>query len=308
MRVRAFAKINLSLRVLGTRADGYHELRTIFQSIALHDTLTVRAVPGPFRLTCDDPGCPGDETNLVWRAAERSGAQAGAAARRERRGRPAQADSDRRPGLAAAAATPRRRCGRSAALWRVDEAALRAIGGEAGRRRAVFLRRRHGARARARRSAVIRWSIAPAAWVVLVLPDLRRQHEGRVWLVGREPMRRLRRSAGATDARDRPRAQPGCQRLKGPLPRIIRKSPASSRRSGAGAEQRRCRAAARPFSACSRRERRPCGRPRRSAGRGRDAGHVGRSTASNIRRLAGHKPIGYTYRLRPLVLSRRSHS
>src|SRR5262245_49718815 len=71
MRVRAFAKINLSLRVLGRRADGYHELRTIFQSIALHDTLTIRRVRGPFALTCDDPECPADRTNLVWRAAER---------------------------------------------------------------------------------------------------------------------------------------------------------------------------------------------------------------------------------------------
>jgi 4-diphosphocytidyl-2-C-methyl-D-erythritol kinase len=71
MRVRAFAKINLSLRVLGTRADGYHELRTIFQSIALHDTITVRAARGPFRLACDDPDCPADDSNLIWRAAER---------------------------------------------------------------------------------------------------------------------------------------------------------------------------------------------------------------------------------------------
>src|SRR3989338_2897255 len=38
-RVRAFAKINLALRVLGVREDGYHELRTILQSLALHDTL-----------------------------------------------------------------------------------------------------------------------------------------------------------------------------------------------------------------------------------------------------------------------------
>jgi 4-diphosphocytidyl-2-C-methyl-D-erythritol kinase len=71
MRARAFAKINLSLRVLGKRPDGYHELRTIFQSIALHDTLTIRRVAGPFRLTCDDASLPCDRTNLVWRAAER---------------------------------------------------------------------------------------------------------------------------------------------------------------------------------------------------------------------------------------------
>jgi 4-diphosphocytidyl-2-C-methyl-D-erythritol kinase len=70
VRVSAYAKINLSLRVLGLRPDGYHELRTIFQSIALHDTLTVRARRGPFTLQCDDPECPADETNLVWRAAQ----------------------------------------------------------------------------------------------------------------------------------------------------------------------------------------------------------------------------------------------
>src|SRR4051794_3774643 len=77
MRVRAFAKINRSLRVLATRADGYHELRTIFQSIALHDPLTIRASRGPLRLTCDDPACPTDESNLVVRAAARMWAAAG---------------------------------------------------------------------------------------------------------------------------------------------------------------------------------------------------------------------------------------
>jgi 4-diphosphocytidyl-2-C-methyl-D-erythritol kinase len=70
VRIRAHAKINLSLRVVGVRPDGYHELQTVFQSIALHDTLTIRAERGPFRLECDDPACPADRRNLVWRAVE----------------------------------------------------------------------------------------------------------------------------------------------------------------------------------------------------------------------------------------------
>ena len=69
VRVRAYAKVNLNLRVLGTRTDGYHELRTVFQSVALHDTLLCVTRPGPFALRCRTSGVPLDESNLVWRAA-----------------------------------------------------------------------------------------------------------------------------------------------------------------------------------------------------------------------------------------------
>jgi len=70
-RIRAHAKINLSLHVHGLRPDGYHELETVFQSLALHDTVTCTLTRGPFRVTCDDPAVPTDSRNLVWRAAER---------------------------------------------------------------------------------------------------------------------------------------------------------------------------------------------------------------------------------------------
>ena len=43
----------------------------MLQTIALHDTITVAAAPGPFRIACSDPACPVDRTNLVWRAADR---------------------------------------------------------------------------------------------------------------------------------------------------------------------------------------------------------------------------------------------
>ena len=90
IRLPAFAKINECLFVLGRRTDGYHELRTIFQAIGLHDTLEMSFVRGgAIHLECDDPGLPVGRQNLVWRAvaaARRAlGLRAGVRVRLEKR-------------------------------------------------------------------------------------------------------------------------------------------------------------------------------------------------------------------------------
>lgn len=66
----SFAKINLSLEVIGRRPDGYHELRTVFQTIDLCDWLEIDITDEPsVTLTCDEPTLACDERNLVVRAA-----------------------------------------------------------------------------------------------------------------------------------------------------------------------------------------------------------------------------------------------
>lgn len=67
MLVRAHAKLNLSLEVLGRRSDGYHEVRTVMQAIDLADGLEIKPSSG-LRVRCDDPALEGDN-NLVWQAA-----------------------------------------------------------------------------------------------------------------------------------------------------------------------------------------------------------------------------------------------
>src|SRR5437868_688919 len=74
LRVRACAKINLTLDVFSKRADGYHSLASVMQAIGLYDTLHLarRAEPG-ILFTCDAPeafSVPTDATNLVVRAAQ----------------------------------------------------------------------------------------------------------------------------------------------------------------------------------------------------------------------------------------------
>src|SRR5260221_8338634 len=86
----AFAKINWSLRVLGKRGDGYHEIDTVFQTISLHDTISITPTEeNHIVFSCDDRSLPSDERNLVWRAAAalrvRCSIQNGARIRLEKR-------------------------------------------------------------------------------------------------------------------------------------------------------------------------------------------------------------------------------
>jgi 4-diphosphocytidyl-2-C-methyl-D-erythritol kinase len=74
VRLKAFAKVNMRLEILGRRADGYHELRTIFQTISLHDTIELEAARGnKVELVVEGDSTLANEPtkgNLVHRAIE----------------------------------------------------------------------------------------------------------------------------------------------------------------------------------------------------------------------------------------------
>lgn len=75
----SFAKINWSLEVLGRRADGYHEVRTLLQTISLTDTLSFERTSDGIDFSCSASEVPVDDTNLVVRAATRFLAETGVA-------------------------------------------------------------------------------------------------------------------------------------------------------------------------------------------------------------------------------------
>jgi len=72
IQLNSYAKINLSLAVLGRRHDGFHDIESIMQSISLNDTITLSLdedEESEIRISCNDPAIPTDERNLVWKAA-----------------------------------------------------------------------------------------------------------------------------------------------------------------------------------------------------------------------------------------------
>ena len=67
----AFAKLNLTLDVLGKRPDGYHDIKSVMQAISLRDDIEIDVGTGkPWKLLCDKEDIPTDERNLAWKAAK----------------------------------------------------------------------------------------------------------------------------------------------------------------------------------------------------------------------------------------------
>src|SRR5271155_3834032 len=70
--VRAFAKINLGLRIGALRGDGFHELLTVYQTIGLHDVIRVSVGRGNgIEIRCADPRVPKDASNTCYRIVEK---------------------------------------------------------------------------------------------------------------------------------------------------------------------------------------------------------------------------------------------
>lgn len=67
----AYAKLNLTLDVLGKREDGYHDLQSVMQTVSVRDDIEIDVGTGkPWKLVCDKEGIPCDESNLAWKAAK----------------------------------------------------------------------------------------------------------------------------------------------------------------------------------------------------------------------------------------------
>jgi len=69
LKFKSPAKINLGLKILGKRDDGYHELETLLQMVTLYDEIELETIESGIEISCDVPGIPLDSSNLAYRAA-----------------------------------------------------------------------------------------------------------------------------------------------------------------------------------------------------------------------------------------------
>ncbi|MEO2509124.1 4-(cytidine 5'-diphospho)-2-C-methyl-D-erythritol kinase [Clostridium paraputrificum] len=70
MREKAYAKVNITLDVMGKREDGYHLLKMIMQNIDIYDVITIEKIESGIEITCNKPYVPTDERNLAYKAAK----------------------------------------------------------------------------------------------------------------------------------------------------------------------------------------------------------------------------------------------
>lgn len=232
----AFAKVNLSLVVLGKRRDGYHELDTIFQAVGLSDRLTFEE-SDLLTLDVDDPSIPSGAQNLVLRAARALAEEAGI------RPRAAITLEKRIPsggGLGGGSSDAAVTLLGLAALWKLDVPfdLLSRLGGALGSDVPFFL---HGGTARGlgRGERIVPLADLPPRAVVLVMPpfpvptpDVFRRLEAPEW------DGRAQEALEADDAPDRNELEPAAEALF-PALRDVRESlgragAARARLSGSG--------------------------------------------------------------------------
>lgn len=70
MKIKAYAKINIALDVVGKREDGYHLLKMIMQTVDLYDVIEITKIDSDIKLICNKPYVPIDERNLAYKAAK----------------------------------------------------------------------------------------------------------------------------------------------------------------------------------------------------------------------------------------------
>jgi 4-diphosphocytidyl-2-C-methyl-D-erythritol kinase len=70
LRLNAYAKVNLTLDVLGKRDDGYHDIETVLHTLELHDTVMLREADHGITVLCDHHAVPTDVQNIVFRTAQ----------------------------------------------------------------------------------------------------------------------------------------------------------------------------------------------------------------------------------------------
>lgn len=70
MKIKAYAKINIALDIVGKREDGYHILKMIMQTIDLYDIIEIEKTKSEIRLNCNKHYVPTDERNLAYKAAK----------------------------------------------------------------------------------------------------------------------------------------------------------------------------------------------------------------------------------------------